>query len=77
MSDFTHTEEARLSRQQAAERLIDIAYELTAGGRLELRGADGQISVPVANELRLERALKSNGDQVKLELELTWSTPDR
>ena len=77
MSDFTHREEERLSRQQAAERLVDIAYQLTAGGRLELRGADGQISVPVAKELRAEIALKSKGDQVELELELTWSTPDR
>ena len=77
MSDFTHKEEERLSRQEAAERLIDIAYDLTAGGRLELRAADGRISVAVPNELLLERALKSNGDRVALELDLTWSTPKR
>jgi hypothetical protein len=36
MSDVEHKEAARLSRQQAAERLVAIAYALTAGGRLEL-----------------------------------------
>ena len=77
MSDFTHKEEERLSRQQAAERLIDIAYALSAGGPLELRAGDRRITVPVASELRLERALKSKGDQVGLLLDLTWSSPDR
>ena len=76
MSDFKHTEEEQLSRQQAAERLIDIAYALTAGGPLELSAAGRRITVPVANELRLERALKSRGDQVRLGLELTWPAVD-
>ena len=76
MNEFKHKEEERLSRQQAAERLIDIAYALTAGGPLEFSAAGRRITVPVANELRLRRELKSNGDQLELELELTWSTPD-
>lgn len=72
MSDSKHRQEERLSRQQAAERLVDIAYALTAGGPLEL-GADGpRISVPVADEIHLERALKSDGERVELELELSW-----
>ena len=74
--DFKHKEAETLSRQQAAERLIDIAYGLTAGGPLELRAAGRRITVPVANELRLERELKSKGDQVELELELSWSAPE-
>ena len=77
MSDFKHKQTERLSRQQAAERLIDIAYALTAGGPLELSTAGRRIRVPVANELRLERELKSRGDQVALELELTWSAAHR
>jgi hypothetical protein len=62
-----HKEEKRLSRQQTAERLIDIAYALTAGGRLELSAA-GRRVIPVANELRLECQLKSKGHQIELEL---------
>ena len=76
MGDFKHTEAERLSRQQAAERLIDIAYALTGGGPLELTAAGRRITVPVAGELLLERELKSKGDRVELELELTWSAPE-
>ena len=77
MSDFEHKEAERLSRQQVAERLIDIAYALTAGGPLEV-GADGRrISIPVANDLHLQRELKSNGDQLALRLDLTWSATHR
>ena len=76
MSDFEHREEERLSRQQAAERLIDIAYALTAGGPLQLRAAGRRIEVPLANELVLERELKANGDQIVLEVDLSWAAPD-
>jgi amphi-Trp domain-containing protein len=71
VSEFKHDE--RLSREQAAERLIDIAYALTAGGPLELIAAGRRVTVPVDKELRLERWLRSNGDQIELELELSWS----
>jgi amphi-Trp domain-containing protein len=71
MSDFK--QEERLSRQRAAERLIDIAYGLTAGGPLELSAGGRRITVPVGNELRMERQLRSAGDRVTLELELSWS----
>ena len=74
--DFKHKEAERLSRQQVAERLIDIAYALTAGGPLELSAAGRRVSVPVPNELHLERELTSTGDQVELQLELSWSAPE-
>ena len=76
MTDSTVPEfkqDERLSRQQAAERLIDIAYALTSGGPLELIAAGRRITVPVDKELRLERWLRSNGDRIELELELSWS----
>jgi amphi-Trp domain-containing protein len=69
-------QDERLSRQQAAERLIDIAYALTAGGPLELISAGRRITVPVEQELRLERWLRSNGDRIELELELSWSATE-
>ena len=71
MSDFK--QEERLSRQRAAERLMDIAYGLAAGGPLELSAGGRRITVPVGNELLLERELKSRGERVTLELELSWS----
>ena len=45
MTEFEQDE--RLSRQQAAERLIDIAYALTAAGPLELIGVGRRITVPI------------------------------
>jgi amphi-Trp domain-containing protein len=71
VTEFRHDE--RLSRQQAAERLIDIAYSLTAGGPLELIAAGRRITVPVDTDLRLERWLRSNGDRIELEVQLSWS----
>ena len=47
MSDFKHEDEERLSRRQAAERLVDIAYALTAGEPLELNAAGRRITVPM------------------------------
>ena len=76
MSDCKYKDEERLSRRQAAERLVDIAYALTAGGPLELNAAGRRVTVPIANELRLGRELKSEGDRVELELELTWAIPE-
>ena len=76
MSDRKYKDEERLSRRQAAERLIDIAYALTAGGPLELNAAGRRVTVPIANELRLGRKLKSEGDRVELELDLTWAIPE-
>jgi amphi-Trp domain-containing protein len=70
VTEFNQDE--RLSRQQAAERLIDIAYALTTGGPLELIAAGRRIAVPIEKELRLERSLRSNGDRVELQLELSW-----
>lgn len=61
----------RLSRQQAAERLTDVAYALMTGGELRLNG-DRQ--VPIADEVVLKRNGSANGDRVALELELSWST---
>ena len=71
MTEFKHEE--RVSRQQAAERLADIAYALTAGGTLELRTNGEQLRVPVASEVLVKRETRSNGDRVDVEIVLTWS----
>jgi amphi-Trp domain-containing protein len=65
-------QEEKISRQQAADRLIDIAYALTAGGTLELRNAGGQVSVPVAEQVLLKRESNAHGGKVTVEVELSW-----
>ena len=70
VNGFKHEE--RLSRRQAAERLADIAFALTAGETLELRAGGERLRVQVADELLLRRRGKATGDQVSVELELSW-----
>ena len=69
--EFMHEE--RLSRQQAAERLVDIAYALTAGTPLELRTNGEHVNVPVADELLLERTSTTDGERVDVHIRLSWS----
>jgi amphi-Trp domain-containing protein len=70
VNDFKH--EQRLTRQQAAERLADIAYALTAGDTLQLRAKGEEVCVKVASEVLLTRETKSNGDRVEIEVGLSW-----
>ena len=74
MNDFKRKDEEVVSRQQAAERLADLAYLLTSGVPFELTVNGERVSIPIADELRLERDVKAKGDRVELELELSWST---
>jgi amphi-Trp domain-containing protein len=69
----THEYSERLSRQQAAEHLTDVAYALMMGGPLTLNG-ERQVTVPIADEIVLKRSGTANGDRIQLELQLSWST---
>jgi amphi-Trp domain-containing protein len=74
MTDFKHSEKARVSRQQAAERLVDLAYMLTTGRALELSVDGEKVRVPIPERLVFERESKSEGDHVELDVELSWSS---
>ena len=73
MNSSTHENSERLSRQQAAERLTDVAYTLMTGGPLTLDG-ERRVTVPIADEIVLKSSETAKGDRVQLELELSWST---
>jgi amphi-Trp domain-containing protein len=75
VSESKHENTERLARQQAAERLTDVAYALMTGGPLML-GPGRQVKVPVAGEVVLKRVARSTGDRVELELELSWPTTE-
>jgi amphi-Trp domain-containing protein len=70
VTGFKHEE--RVSRGQAAERLADIAYALTAGGTVELRAVGAQLDVRVVDELLLRWERTATGDQTRVEFELSW-----
>jgi amphi-Trp domain-containing protein len=74
LNGSTHENGERLSRQQAAERLTDLAYALMTGGPLTFDG-ERQVTLPIADEIVLKRSGTANGDRIQLELELSWSTP--
>jgi amphi-Trp domain-containing protein len=76
MTDVQRSDKEHVSRRQAAERLVDLAYALTTGGRLELTVEGERVTVPLVDELRLERNLRSTADHVELKLELSWSPLD-
>jgi amphi-Trp domain-containing protein len=61
----------RLSRQKAAERLTDIAYALTTGGRLKL-GDEEEVSIPAADHVALKCATRSEDGRIELGIELSW-----
>jgi amphi-Trp domain-containing protein len=73
LTGSTHEKGERLSPQQAAEHLTDVAYALMRGGELRLNG-DGQVTVPIADEIMLTRIGTATGERIQLELELSWST---
>ena len=70
MAQFNHHEQ--LSREQAAERLVDVAYALTAGGTLELSANGVRVGVPVADAVHLRRESRTDGDRVLVEIVLSW-----
>jgi amphi-Trp domain-containing protein len=69
-----YSDEERLSRREAAERLTDVAYGLTADGPIELRIDGHSVKLPVGDDLVLKRESTSNQGRTRLELELSWST---
>jgi amphi-Trp domain-containing protein len=69
-----YSDEERLSRREAAERLTDIAYGLTSGGPIELRIEGHSLKLPVGDDLVLKRENTSNEGRTRLQLELSWST---
>ncbi len=73
MNDMQHMETAHVLRKEAADRLADIAYRLVTGGPIEFTINGERISVPIAEGVRLRRALKSEGNDVQLEIEVSWS----
>jgi amphi-Trp domain-containing protein len=71
VTEFKHEE--RLSREQAAERLADIAFALTVGRTLDLRIDGERVNLPVADDVRLKRESKANGGRIQVEVVLSWS----
>jgi amphi-Trp domain-containing protein len=77
MTALGHSGEDRVSRRQAAERLIDLAHALAAGAAIELDEHGRRVTVPVPDVVVLESESESTDERVRLEMRLSWTTPDR
>jgi amphi-Trp domain-containing protein len=72
VSTFNDRQGRGLSRQEAAERLIDVAYALAGGGKLSLDD-DQELDLPVSGQVTLERQSSSGGGHTELAITLSWS----
>ena len=72
MHSFERTDTTFVSPQQTAERLTDIAFALIAGGPLQLTVDRERVTVPLRDDVQMRRDLRSDGNRVRLELELSW-----
>ena len=73
MADFEHEE--HVTRVEAAQRLVDVAYALTGGDALELRHGGSHVTVPVSDNVVLVRRTTSTGDEIEVDVLVTWSAP--
>jgi hypothetical protein len=65
---FTHTE--RISRQQAAERLTDVAYAMVVRSPETLQVDGEQIRVPDGEELLVQWSVSYAGDRLQFEMQV-------
>ena len=72
MSNFNDRQGRGLSRQEAAERLIDVAYALAAGGKLRVDD-DQEVDLPFAGQVMLQRQSTSGDGRTELAIKLSWS----
>ncbi|HEY2190891.1 MAG TPA: amphi-Trp domain-containing protein [Actinomycetospora sp.] len=65
-----------LSRQAVARWLADLAAAIERGGTLELALAGPPVTLTLPEEFRCELEVEPQGDEIELEIELTWSASD-
>jgi amphi-Trp domain-containing protein len=77
VSDLELERKESLSRAEAAKRLSTFAEALAAGGKVELDLGGTSLSLHVADDVRMEFEVEVKGDEIEVEMELTWSTAPR
>ena len=73
MPDVEIKRKVRLSREEAAQRLIDIGNALADSSKSRLHFDGDSIHFTVADQVEFEFELEVEGDQTELEIELKWS----
>ena len=68
---------SRLTRQEAADRLIALGNALAAGSEIELSSGGDSVKIGVASQLNWELEIEIDGDETELEIELKWTDDPR
>jgi hypothetical protein len=68
--DFKHTE--RITRQQAAERLTDVAYALVVRAPVTLQLDGERIVVPDTEELLVRWGVSCADGRLQLQMDVRW-----
>ena len=63
----------RLSRQEAADRLIALGNALSSGSEIELGTGEDTLKLGVASHLNWELEIEIDGDETELEIEIKWT----
>ena len=65
--------QTRLSRQEAADRLIALGNALSSGSEIELGTGADTLKLGVAAHLNWELEIEIDGDETELEIEIKWT----
>ena len=74
MSDVKVEHKVAMTRAEAAQWFADMGKSLSGEGIVSLRLAESTVELKVPENVRFEAEVVVDGDEVELEIELTWST---
>ncbi|MFB7948651.1 amphi-Trp domain-containing protein [Kitasatospora phosalacinea] len=74
MKDLEFTQKRALSRAEAADQLEALAAAIRRGGQAELDLGPGRLTVRIPDELHTEIEVELDGDEIELEVEMSWRT---
>jgi amphi-Trp domain-containing protein len=72
MALIEHSSEERLRREDAAQRLRDLADELSRHNEVSFVRDGQRFTVDVPDEVTLSLEIEVGGDENEIEIELTW-----
>ena len=72
MALIEHSSEEKLRREDAAQRLRDLADELSRHNEVSFVREGQRFTVDVPDEVTLSLEIEVGGDDNEIEIELTW-----
>jgi amphi-Trp domain-containing protein len=70
--EFEHEVKERMSREEAASRLRDLADQLARHNQFAFRKEGMKYSIEVPAEVELKVEVEVDGDECEIEVELNW-----